>query len=153
MTSLQLLDRFYSENDFNALMELYNRHHDNLVKWIRSHYAVDKSVAENVVIETFEQVRDGEYNGESFDDWLCTLAGNCVTDVAVEIEKLRRRAGLTESLIESLPPIQQKALTIQLLYDAPEDFAADLLDVTPTEFRNIVRDGMASLAASQLVAA
>jgi len=71
-------------------MELYRRHHDKLIQWIWSHYAVDSSIAENVVIETFEQVRDGcEYNGESFDDWLCTLAGSCVAAVTMRIEDQR----------------------------------------------------------------
>lgn len=145
MTSTELLARF-ANGDFNALMELYNRHHDTLVRWIRSRYAVDWSIAENVAIATFEQIRDGiEYDGEAFDDWLCTLAGNCLPDVAGRILRQRRSAALTESRVESLPVIYQQAVALQLLYDAPADVAAELLSVTLAELQEIGENALAAL--------
>jgi len=153
MTSVELLSRFTSANDFNALMELYNRHHDTLVKWIRSRYGVDKSIAENVAVETFERIRDGqEYDGESFDDWLCTLAGNCAAAVKARIERQRRRAAMSESCLESLPIIEQQALTV--LFNWPQDIAANALDLTIDELGEITDNALASLDCDyQLVAA
>jgi DNA-directed RNA polymerase specialized sigma24 family protein len=152
MTSAELLARF-NAGDFNALMELYNRHHDTLVKWIRSHYSVDRSIAENSAIAAFEQVRDGlEYDGESFVDWLCTLAGNCVAAVADRIARQRRTAAPIESRFESLPPIYRQAATVKVLYDVPDDLAAELLNVTTAEFQDLSENAMAALACCPVAA-
>jgi DNA-directed RNA polymerase specialized sigma24 family protein len=86
------LSVFVQTNDCDLLMQLYNRHYDKLAKWIRLSYNVDQSIADNVVIQAIEYARDhhDEFDGESFRDWLYSIAGNCVAGEKQRIEQLRR---------------------------------------------------------------
>jgi hypothetical protein len=56
--------------------------------------------------------------------------------------------------LESLPLIQQEALTIFFLYGLPDELAADAMGVTPAEFREIVQNALTALDCEyQLLAA
>jgi hypothetical protein len=76
----------YANDD--ALMELYFQHHDEVFNWILLRYRVDRSIADNVVIATFEHVRD-HWEQEPTIEWLLTIAGNCVAEVAARIKQQR----------------------------------------------------------------
>src|SRR5262245_47608728 len=103
VSSQNLVKHFAKTNDFDALMALYNRHHDQLLVWVRSNFKVDNGIAEYVVVATFERVRDRakKYNARKpFLDWLVKLAAGCVPVVKASIGYKRKRVRAVSAILD-----------------------------------------------------
>jgi DNA-directed RNA polymerase specialized sigma24 family protein len=143
LLSRHLVTHLAATSDENALAELYQRHHNELVEFIRANYSADESTAHEIVDEVFEVVRDkcGEYDEtKPLSVWLRKIAGN----TALTHRPQSRHADTTRAL-SSLPDAEFRAVIYTCCLNLAERDAAELLGVTRQQFRKVFDSAMAKL--------